>query len=381
MRILLVNANGADGSAGGAERYTADLGNGLRARGHDVRLLAAAPSRDDRLNVKTTVLHASDWRDSITRRVANRIDDLRAQPSSRLLEVLASAKPDLVHTNTLPGITTGVWEACRRLAIPVVHTLHDHYLLCARTSLTRRDGSPCSPSPLLCGLRSRRLLRHGGAVSQVIGVSNFILAEHFGMFPEAQGTLVRLPVGLDVESPVSPPLSPPKTLGYLGRLESEKGVRLLVDAAEELSNQGFALRIAGDGTLRPEVERAARAGLLEYAGVVHDQAKTDFIAQCDIGVLPSIWLEPGGPPYAPLEWLASLRPVLVSDRGGLPEAAEVFTAVEVFDPTAHGLVGAVLLLRDKARFDRAVESLVQLDPKATHEHWLDEHERIYAAAA
>lgn len=380
MRILLVNANGADVTAGGAERYVVDLGSGLRDRGHDVRLLAAFPQRRDPLGVPTTILHRRDWRDSVPRRVANRVGELGPHASRAVRELLAETAPDLVHTNTLPGITTAIWTASCALGIPVVHTLHDYYLLCARTSLTRRNGSPCPPDPVFCGFRSKRLVPHAAGVSQVIAVSEFILGMHRSVFDQTGSSVVRLPLGLDVTPPATGPSDPPRTIGFLGRLEHEKGVGLLIEAAWPLRERGFMLRIAGDGNLRPAVERAARAGRLIYAGVVRDQAKTEFIGASDIGILPSLWLEPGGPPYAPLEWLAARRPVLASTRGGLGETADVFPGVQPFEPTVEGLVDAATRAAEPGWSASAVGALEKLDPAAAHTHWLDEHERIYHRA-
>src|SRR5262245_50412350 len=41
VRVLVVNAQGADLAGGGSGRYVADLARGLTARGHDVHVLAA----------------------------------------------------------------------------------------------------------------------------------------------------------------------------------------------------------------------------------------------------------------------------------------------------------------------------------------------------
>jgi glycosyltransferase involved in cell wall biosynthesis len=366
LRILLVNANGADVSAGGAERYTADLAAGLLARGHEVKLLAAAPSRAVTVDVPTTVLHHADWRDSIGRRVANRAADFRASPSPGLEQAVRTAAPDVVHTGTLPGITTAVWEVAAGTAIPVVHTLHDYYLLCARTTLTRRDGSPCATDGKYCAFRSRRLLRHGRFVSQLIGVSEHMVDMHRAVLPGAETHVVRHPLG---STPARPAHMPPRSLGYIGRLEREKGVEVLIEAAEQLHAQGITVRIAGAGSLRPALERTP----VEYAGVVEGDAKQRFLESCDAGVVPSLWLEPGGPPYSVLEWLSTGRPVLVSVRGGLVEAPDLFGGVRGFEPTPEALVAAFQQLGYEAVPEPR-------DGQADRARWLDDHERIYELA-
>lgn len=365
MRILLVNANGADVSAGGAERYTAELAAGLRDRGHDVHLLAAAPARGATVDVPTTVLHETDWRDSLSRRVANRLADLRAEPRPALVRAVTRAAPDVVHTGTLPGITTAVWQVAARADVPVVHTLHDYYLLCARTTLTRRDGSACR-SGMYCSVRTRRLLRHARFVSQLIGVSSHIVGLHRRLLPNADAHVVRHP--LEPEATPAPQW-PPRTLGYIGRLEREKGLGLLVDAAPALQAEGVSVRVAGDGSLRPDVQRSS----IDYVGVVHGDDKRRFLESCDAGVVPSLWLEPGGPPYSLLEWLGAGRPVLVSRRGGLAETPELFSAVEGFEPGAETLIAAVRELRAAVPVDPP-------HPVADRERWLVEHERIYGRA-
>jgi len=366
LKILLVNANGADDSAGGAERYTADLASGLLARGHDVQLLAAAPSRAETVDVPTTVLHRTDWRDSIGRRLANRAADFRAEPSRRLERAVGTATPEVIHTGTLPGITTAVWEVAARTEIPVVHTLHDYYLLCARTTLTRRDGSACPRDGTYCALRSRRLLRHGRFVSQLIGVSAHMVEVHRTALPLATAHVVRHPLEM---IPGSSPNRPPRTIGYIGRLEREKGVELLIEAAGQLHAQGVTVRIAGAGSLR----QALKGTPVEYVGVVHGRGKQQFLESCDVGVVPSLWLEPGGPPYSVLEWLSAGRPVLVSGRGGLAEVPALFAAVHEFEPTPDGLVAALHELDHDGARDPS-------DGHADRERWLDDHDHIYGLA-
>lgn len=378
MRVLLVSSHGADLSLGGAERYVADLARGLARRGHDVEVLSAFPVARDGGGARTATLHRTDWRSDPWRRIRNHAGDVVARPGRALERALAAARPELVHTSNLPGISTAVWEAARLRGTPVVHTLHDFYLLCPRVTLTRRDGSPCRPHPLLCGFRTRRLGRWAGAVREVIAGSEHLLAAHAELFPRARSHVVRLPLAPVTERLLRPPGERLSTLAYLGALEREKGVEALLGAAPGLAELGVSVRIAGNGRLRAAVEAAEGPGL-RYAGVVLGEEKLAFIEAADAAVLPSLWAEPSGPPYALLEWLAAGRPALVSTRGGLGEARGM-PGVLAIEPTPEGIVDGVRRLLDGA-WDEARGKVRQVTDAEDVERWLDEHEAIYERAA
>jgi glycosyltransferase involved in cell wall biosynthesis len=374
VRVLLVNSHGGDPTYGGAERYVRDLAFGLSARGHEATILSAFPPRED-IGVDTRVLHRSDWRDDPLRRLRNHGGDLISAPWRRLESILVDVRPDLVHTSNLPGIGSGIWETARRLRIPVVHTLHDYYLLCPRTSLTRRDGRSCEPSPVLCGLRTRRLARWAGAVQQLVAGSEHLLRRHRGLFGSAQQRVIRLPLAPLAGAPFAPPRSPPATLGYIGALTATKGVGLLLEAGPMLADAGIELRIAGDGPLR---ERVTAAGV-DYVGRVDGSAKLDFLASSDAGIVPSLWEEPSGPPYVVCEWLAAGRPVLATRRGGLLEAARDGGVMQL-DESPAGLVEAVLRLRGEEEWRRLIATVPVVDGDADVQRWLDEHHAAYEAA-
>jgi glycosyltransferase involved in cell wall biosynthesis len=375
-RVLLVNAHGADEFSGGAERYVAQLADGLGARGFDLEVLSAFPSHDRGRRV--TVLHDSDWRTSRARRIRNHVGDVLSFPTHKLDELVARAKPDLMHTNNLPGFSTAIWRVAQQHGVPVVHTLHDYHLLCPRVTLLRPDGTPCRPHPLLCGVRTRRLARWTGAVSQLIAVSDHLLARHVHLFPRTATHTIRLLVP-PPERALSPPGERLTTLGYLGSLERTKGIDRLLEAAPALARLRCNLRIAGDGRLRDEVEAAAaREPNVSYEGSVSGEQKDRFLEECDAGIVPSVWEEPGAPSMTVLEWLAAGRPVLVSPRGGAAEVVDELEGAIPVQPEVDEIVGAVEELREPERWRDLLPRV--RPPAANLDDWLSAHERVYRAA-
>jgi glycogen synthase len=380
VRLLEVNAHGADTTHGGTEKHLELLGRELPARGFDVGLLSAFPVQNPDLFSPVSVLHETHWREDPVRRWRNHAGDVVSRPTRALAAAVAAHEPDVVHTHNLPGISTSIWEVCRRLGVPVVHSLHDYHLLCPRVTLMRPDGTPCRPHPLLCGLRRRRLARWAGAVSHVIAVSEHLLERHAGFFPAAASQVIRNPFPeLDLER-LPPPAVPPATIGYIGGLSRIKGVDALLAAREELNRMGYSVRIAGSGPLREEVEAAARSDGLVYRGVVAGDAKTAFLAECSLGIIPSAWEEPGSPTHALVEWLAAGRPVLVSDRGGLGEAAAAMAGAIAIDPSPAGIVEGARRLRDPAAAREAVAQAGIAPPADDLERWVAQHEAVLRAA-
>jgi glycosyltransferase involved in cell wall biosynthesis len=374
VKVLLVSSHGADRFYGGAERYVHDLRTGLESRGHAVEVLSAFPIKDD-ASPAEQVLHDVDWRDSRVRRARNHAEDWLAGPFAHLREALQDREPDLVHTNNLPGISTGIWECARRLGLPVVHTLHDYYLLCPRVSLTRRDGTPCQPHPLLCGVRTRRLHRWTPGLSAVIGVSRHVLARHGAFFPASTVRRVILPPLVPVGKGDCDAPSALSRLGYVGALTESKGVRTLLAAAARLGEQGVSVAVAGGGPLEDEVRQAPG---IDYRGRLSGREVADFLAACDAGVIPSLWEEPGLT-FAALEWMAARRPILTSGRGGLAEL-DPGAGVLTFDGTPEGLVAAVAAVRSPEAWDGVTGKVPVVRDSQDLERWISDHLAVYDLA-
>jgi glycosyltransferase involved in cell wall biosynthesis len=161
---------------------------------------------------------------------------------------------------------------------------------------------------------------------------------------------LRSELGFAAEDPV---------LLVLGRLEPQKGHRILLDAMPEVHRRFPRARLvcAGDGTLRGELEAQARSlGLAQVVRFVGYQPDvTPWLALADVSVLPSFY---EGLPLAAVESLAAGRPVVATAVDGTPEVVvEGETGLLVSPGDPAGLANALCrLLGDpagRARLGRA----------------------------
>ncbi len=107
-------------------------------------------------------------------------------------EALDRARPDLLHTNTIVGMSPAIWRAAGERNIPVVHTLHDYHLLCPRTTLLRSRGTDCLEPPLPCRALASLKLAQCKGVQVVTAPSHFVLQRHLraGGFTDARAEVV-----------------------------------------------------------------------------------------------------------------------------------------------------------------------------------------------
>jgi glycosyltransferase involved in cell wall biosynthesis len=120
----------------------------------------------------------------------------------------------------------------------------------------------------------------------------------------------------------SPNADPPR-IGYVGRMVTEKGIPILLDAAKKLRDEGFSFHLAliGDGAERENLERMAeRLGLEDRTTFTGYFSGTEFeqaVRALSVVVMPSQWEETAG--LAVMEKMMRGGLVVVADVGGLSE--------------------------------------------------------------
>lgn len=136
-------------------------------------------------------------------------------------------------------------------------------------------------------------------------------------------------------------------VGFLGRVEAEKGVETIIKAAKILKDhpegRGIAFLLAGEGSLRERITRGvSESGLQNRVKWVGWQESSSFLPLLDLLLLPSLR---EGMPVALLEAMSLGVPVIASKISGVVEIVrEMETGILIPPGDAAALAEKILLL-------------------------------------
>lgn len=149
--------------------------------------------------------------------------------------------------------------------------------------------------------------------------ASFALAEHI----KTPSTVIHNPYREDIFYKM-PEIFRNQELVFLGRLVSDKGADLLLEALGNLKKQRFTpfLTIIGSGLEEPQLRQQARqldiVEQVNFVGAKVEKELTQLLNAHKIMVIPSRWQEPFG--IVALEGIACGCVVIGSEGGGLKEA-------------------------------------------------------------
>ena len=335
MKICLVSAYFTPLEIGGAERAARRLAENLVARGWEVTVLTAWPCDEtvrlpSGVNVCRISTGAAFFKDGRGRVPVARRWLWRLQNSwnvtvyRKMRRILEQENPRLVNVHNYASLSPSVFAAARALKLPVVFTAHDYFPLCRHYSF-EKNGRPCRGQCLACRLWSRWNRRY------LLRAAAVYLSDHsrsvYRRYVQVPAEAV-LPNPVDLSSGQIDAIGrekeawrqrqPAVTWLFLGRLDTLKGIRIVMASWERMAVPGARLWIAGDGPLAHEVIAwAERRPEVEYLGVIAGAKKHEVLVAADGLLLPTRATDVS--PLVVPEALGYGIPVLGSDSGAVPE--------------------------------------------------------------
>jgi glycosyltransferase involved in cell wall biosynthesis len=250
-----------------------------------------------------------------------------------LAAVLERERPDLLHLhNPYPLLSPSVVGTAHEHGVKVVQTIHNYRHDCVN-GLYFRDGHDCrdchgkrwnAPGVQHACYRGSRAQSAVMAIALGSRRGTWRSVDRFIALTDAMAGYLRS-IGIEEgrirvkPNAVADPGAVPLGEGFLfgARLVPEKGVELLLSAWKLTDLPGRVLRIAGDGPLRPLVERAAaERDDIEYLGQLEPAERDAALAASAAVVVPSIWQDIL--PTTGIEALAAGRAVVATRMGGAP---------------------------------------------------------------
>lgn len=362
MRIILCHNNYS--VSGGAEVFYHEVGRVLSEQGHQVAYFSAMSEKV-----------CSPWRDYFPPVVSYSQGGLPAkvinfprmvyngnakQKMGRLIE---DFKPDIIHAFAIyVQLTPAILDAAREAGVPVVMSCNDYKHICPNYKLYHHgkiceecNGGKfyraivnrcCHDSMAYSVASTVEAYVHNWMNIYRKNVHTFLFASEFmanktetfwgkGNF---RWRMLRNPFEAKQHSAS---IEVGNYALYFGRLIDEKGLNVLLDAAALARD--VPLVVVGDGPDLDKLKQQAAAQSLthvQFVGAKWGDELDQILRGCRFVVVPSLWHE--NFPYVILQSFAVGKPVIGSNRGGIPELV------------AHGERGLVYEATDAAALAEAM---------------------------
>lgn len=337
MKILIINDSLYKSS--GADIYTLNLAQLLKNKGYTVKLFGY------KIRKETIDSFLSRW--------------FSIRNYLKINRIIKEFKPDIVHINGISRrISPSVILAAKKNNVYVVITIHDFHYVCPKTWGIYKNKKPCK-----YGFGWRCLVTN--CYAQKMGIANFpyqwlkwlkvwlhrkILREYTDLFICPSKILTYwmkkslkinnvsyIPNFIDIKTDQTQEIKKNNNqFLFVGRLNKGKGVGVLIRAIKAVKEKypQILLKIIGNGPERKNLEKLTKKLNLQnnvnFLGKIVHKKISRYYKESLVVIIPSIWME--NAPLTALEAMTHKKPLIVSNRGGLPELVKNKKNGFVFEP-------------------------------------------------
>jgi glycosyltransferase involved in cell wall biosynthesis len=256
-------------------------------------------------------------------------------------DAIKNFQPDIIHLHNFTRVVSpSVIVAAKKNNVPIVQTIHDYYCICPKKWMLNKYNITINSHNSLIDC----IINHQPSTSIVYDVLKILKAElhkyfiinninHFiipsrilmnyfnEIYPDKH--TFYLPHFIDNKIFSFKKIKNYNSLLYVGRLNSEKGIDLLIKAFKMVSksNSSIRLTIVGEGSEKNNlINLIDKLKLSEKVYIYNFMNKidlADLYYHSTIVVIPSQSIEVG--PLVAYEAMAAGRPIIGANRGGISE--------------------------------------------------------------
>ncbi|ANR69693.1 hypothetical protein AXF19_00885 [Selenomonas sp. oral taxon 126] len=266
-------------------------------------------------------------------------------------EFIINLNPDIVFVHsTWAGVFVRLPYLLSKRNVKIIYNAHGWAFL--------RDTA--KPYKIVYGLIERILL---SVTDCVVNVSNYEqqAALKYGLKPHK---MVRIYSGVDdTWSSYTTPYSMEKgkiNLLFVGRFDRPKGLDWLLEIMSDVQLSFVHLYVIGAPVVDRKMNSYKNTDRVTYLGWIPHKDLGRYYSACDAVIMPSLWEAFG---LTAVEAMCNNKPVLVSDRGALPELVRDGVNGYIFSLEKENLVKLLLSLDNEslAEMGRAARDIYETE--------------------
>ncbi|MFK5951349.1 MAG: glycosyltransferase [Methylococcales bacterium] len=337
---------------GGAEVFFLETGRVLKENGHEVAYFSTTAQDNIDSEYSNYFVTPPDYNNGglikRTLAIGNIIYSNKAKENFAAL--IRDFKPDIIHAFAIHvHLTPSILEAAKEAGVPVVMSCNDYKHICPNYKIF--DGTHiceackggrfynavfkkcCKDSLVFSTASAIEAYVHERKKVYDKLVDRYLFASEF-MLNKTKEFWAKKTIDYGVmKNPFNASQYHPVYQGdyalYFGRIISEKGVDRIIEAAKKTS---IPIKIIGDG---PDLHRlqqeVSKHGLshVDFLGAMWGEELNQILYGARFVIVPSLWHE--NFPYVIFQAFSAGKPVIGSQRGGIPELVSEERGL-LFDP-------------------------------------------------
>ena len=275
MKILIINSFYYPNLIGGAEHSVKNLAETLMKRGHEVNILCTGEEDNEsyiegvkvyrikNVNIKSALEYMESNNNKLSKLIYRTLDLYGHTNYKKIQDIINKVKPDIAHVNNFPGFGLNLFKQLSQNNIPIVFTARDYYSVCMNAKLINSNGNICDSTSKLCDVYrsiNKSMIKY---VDYITAPSNFtisLLRNNVGI-ESSKSKCIYNSIDIDLDK-IDNLFNNKKNINndkneldvvFLGRLDSYKGIDLLIENILSLNDEFVNLHIAGEGPLQQDI--------------------------------------------------------------------------------------------------------------------------------